>query len=80
MIALIQRILGAAKRAGIRAGIHCGSAEYAAKAIGWGFDLTTISGDSRLLAAASAASLESIRSLLCENSERLEPKGGGSGY
>lgn len=64
MIATIQRILATAKQAGIRAGLHCGTAEYAARAIEWGFDLTTISGDSRLLAAASASSLKQARELL----------------
>jgi 4-hydroxy-2-oxoheptanedioate aldolase len=64
MVELIRRILDEAKSAGIRAGIHCGSPEYAAKAIGWGFDLTTISGDSRLLALAAADSIESARTLL----------------
>ena len=65
---MIQRILAAAKGAGIRACLHCGTPEYAAKAIGWGFDLTTVSGDSRLLAAASAASVKSVRSLLAGSS------------
>ena len=28
-----------AAKAGIRAGLHCGTPAYAAKAVGWGFDL-----------------------------------------
>ena len=63
----------AAKRAGIRAGIHCGTPEYAAKAIGWGFDLTTISGDGRLLAAAASASVKRARELVGE----VAPEGKG---
>jgi 4-hydroxy-2-oxoheptanedioate aldolase len=77
MILVIQRILAAAKSAGIRAGIHCGTPEYAARAIGWGFDLTTVSGDSRLLAAASAASVKQTRSLLA--GDEGTPAGGDKG-
>ena len=51
MIALIKRILAACKTNGIRACLHCGTPDYAARAIDWGFDMTTVSGDSRLLAS-----------------------------
>lgn len=63
MVALIRRILAACKANGIRACIHCGTAEYAARAIGWGFDLTTVGGDSRFLAAAAGASVARWREL-----------------
>jgi 4-hydroxy-2-oxoheptanedioate aldolase len=63
MVAAIKRILAAAKGAGIKAALHCGTADYAAKAIGWGFNMTTVSGDSRLLAAAAAASVKRFREL-----------------
>lgn len=63
MVAAIKRILDAAKRAGVRAGLHCGTPDYAAKAIEWGFDMTTVSGNSRLLAAAAAASVKQFREL-----------------
>lgn len=63
MIAALHEILGACKRNGIRAALHCGTPEYAAKAIGWGFDMTTVSGDTRLLAAAAAASVQRFRDL-----------------
>lgn len=63
MVALIRRVQAACARNGIRAGLHCGSPDYAAKAIGWGFDLTTVSGDSRLLAGAAAASVGRWREL-----------------
>ena len=61
MIDVIKQILAAAKSHNIRAGIHCGTPQYAAKAIGWGFDLTTISGDVRLLAAGARASVNQTR-------------------
>lgn len=63
MVALIKRILAACKANGIRACIHCGTPDYAAKAIGWGFDLTTVGGDSRFLAAAAGASVARWREL-----------------
>jgi 4-hydroxy-2-oxoheptanedioate aldolase len=63
MVAAIQTILAAAKKAGIRAAIHCGTPDYAARAIGWGFDLTTVGGDSRFLAAAAGAAVASFRKL-----------------
>lgn len=63
MVAAIKAILKAAKNAGISAGIHCGTADYAAKAIGWGFDLTTVGGDARFLAAAAGAVVTRFRDL-----------------
>ncbi|MFT3689637.1 HpcH/HpaI aldolase family protein [Paenirhodobacter sp.] len=63
IIALIQRIRDACKANGIRACIHCGTPDYAARAIGWGFDLTTVGGDTRLLATAAAASVARWREL-----------------
>lgn len=61
MIELIKRIAQACKENGIHACLHCGTPEYAARAIGWGFELTTVSGDSRLLAAAAAESVATFR-------------------
>lgn len=63
MVGLIRRIVDVCKASGIRAGLHCGTSEYAAKAIGWGCDLTTVSGDVRLLAASAAASVAKWREL-----------------
>ncbi len=63
IIAALQRIVTACKAGGIRAALHCGSADYAARALEWGFDMTTVSGDTRLLASAAAASVERFRML-----------------
>ena len=60
----IRRILEACRKAGIIAGLHCGSAEYAARAVGWGFDLVTISSDARLMAAAANERIRNARSLI----------------
>lgn len=54
MIAALKDILVACKANGIRAALHCGTPECAARAMGWGYDMTTVSGDSRLLAAAAS--------------------------
>ena len=64
MIAVIKQILAASKKAGIHAVMHCGTPEYAAKAIGWGFDLVTISNDVRHLAGSAAASVGKARELI----------------
>jgi 4-hydroxy-2-oxoheptanedioate aldolase len=64
MIDVIKRILVAAKSQNIHAGIHCGTPQYAAKAVGWGFDLTTISGDVRLLAASAGVSVNQTHELI----------------
>jgi 4-hydroxy-2-oxoheptanedioate aldolase len=66
MIELIQRILAEAHGAGLKAALHCGSPEYAAKAVGWGFDLVTLLNDVRLLAGAAAAQVARTRALLGE--------------
>ena len=70
IVEAIQRILKAAHKAGIRAALHCGAPAYAARAIGWGFDLVTLSNDVRLLAGAAQASVASTRKLLGEQGAR----------
>jgi 4-hydroxy-2-oxoheptanedioate aldolase len=77
MIALIKRILAACKTNGIRACLHCGTPDYAARAIGWGFDMTTVSGDSRLLAAAASASVKKWRELTGHEARPRETVRGG---
>ena len=66
IIEVIQHILAEAKAAGIRACIHCATPEYAARAIGWGFDLTTVASDVNLLATGAAASVRKARQLVGE--------------
>ena len=72
MIAALQRIASACKEHGIRAALHCGTADYAVRAIGWGFEMTTVAGDSRLLAAAAAASVSRYRELVGQRSSQAE--------
>jgi 4-hydroxy-2-oxoheptanedioate aldolase len=64
MISALKEILAACKANKIRAALHCGTPDYAARAIAWGFDMTTVGGDSRLLAAAAGASVAKFRQLV----------------
>lgn len=66
MIEAIRAVLAAAKTAGIRAGLHCGSAAYAARAAEWGFDMVTLPNDVQLLARSAAADLREVRDLIGE--------------
>jgi len=78
MVEAIRHVLDVAHKAGIRAALHNGSAAYAAKAIGWGFDFVTVSNDVRLLAGAAQASVAEVRKLLGE--AVAADKGGPGGY
>ena len=64
MTEVIMKILEASKSAGIRAGIHCGSSAYAAKAIGWGFDFVTLSNDVRILVSGASGMVNEARALM----------------
>jgi len=66
----IQAVLKQAHAAGIRAALHCGTPDYAAKAAGWGFDLVTISNDVRLLAGAAQVSVATARKLIGERAQQ----------
>ena len=63
MIDALQRIVAACRANNIRAALHCGTPDYAARAIGWGFQMVTIGGDSRFLASAAAAAVAGFRKL-----------------
>ena len=77
MVEAIRRIVTSAHAAGIKAGLHCGTPAYAAKAIGWGYDLVTISNDVRLLAGAAQASVAATRKLLGEQTASAAPARSG---
>ncbi len=80
LVAVIRRVLDAAHGAGIRAGLHCGTPDYASQAIGWGFDLVTISNDVRLLAGAAGASVSRLRQLLGEAESAPAPAQTSTAY
>ena len=63
MIEAIKEIATACKSAGIRSALHCGTPGYASRAIDWGFNMTTVSNDVRLLASAAAADVQRFREL-----------------
>jgi len=50
----VDRILAAAKKAGLKAGMHGTSAEYAKEMIAKGFDFVTVISDENLLARGAA--------------------------
>lgn len=77
MIEAIRHILDRAHQAGIRAALHNGTPEYAARAVEWGFDLVTISNDVRLLAGAAQASVQKARALLDGSVATSAPAKGG---
>jgi 4-hydroxy-2-oxoheptanedioate aldolase len=79
MVEAIKTILDKAHKAGIRAALHCGTPTYAAKAVGWGFDLVTISNDVRLLAGAAQASVAQARQLI-DGAAVASPSKQSSGY
>ena len=64
IVKAINKILTAAHSADIYAAVHCGTPEYAAKAIGWGFNMVTISNDVQLLSNAASNSVDRTRELI----------------
>jgi 4-hydroxy-2-oxoheptanedioate aldolase len=54
VMAAVDKILAAAKRAGLKAGMHCTSADYAKLMIDKGFDFVTVISDENLLARGAA--------------------------
>lgn len=79
MIEAIREIRARAHEAGIRACLHCGSSAYAARAIGWGFDMVTLLNDVRLLAGAARGSVDEARALIGEQ-VRTEAPPKNAGY
>ena len=64
MIEAIQKIVAVAHENGIRAALHCGTPEYAARGVEWGFDMVTVGTDSAILAQGAAAVTKTFRSLI----------------
>lgn len=63
MIGHLQKIAAACQARGIVAGLHCGTPDYAHRAIGWGFRMVTVGGDTRFLSSAAAAAVAGFRNL-----------------
>jgi 4-hydroxy-2-oxoheptanedioate aldolase len=80
MIEATKNILVAAKKNNKIAALHCGSPEYAAKAINWGFNMVTISNDVRLLISASSSSVKKFRELSDSNDYEKKTKNDDGAY
>ena len=63
----IIRILEAAKKRNLLAGIHNGTVEYAKKVISIGFNLVTIGSDQRFMSAGAKNSIEKIKGIKKES-------------
>lgn len=61
VVAAIERILDAAMKHGIKAGIHCASAAYAQKMIARGFHFATVMSDNQGLIIAARTTLGALR-------------------
>jgi len=61
MLAIFDRVIAACGKRGLHAGIHTGSAAYAARAIGMGFRLVTLLNDVSLMAQAARSGVSAIR-------------------
>jgi len=72
MIEAIRRIQQACAAAGIRSGIHTGSADYAIRAADWNYDLVTLNSDTKLLDTAAADHVGSVRSQLKHSQSRID--------
>jgi 4-hydroxy-2-oxoheptanedioate aldolase len=64
MLEAIKRILDSAHAAGKKAGIHCGTPEYAARMSDLGFDMVALSTDLGMFSTASKSCLEATRRLM----------------
>ena len=61
MIDALQRIADAARSNGIHSALHCGTVDYAERGLEWGYDMVTIGGDVRFLAAAADQAVTAFR-------------------
>jgi 4-hydroxy-2-oxoheptanedioate aldolase len=61
MLAIYDRVIAECGKRGLYAGIHCGSAAYAVRAIKMGFKLVTITNDVSLMAMAAQSAVRAVR-------------------
>ena len=65
----ILRILEAAKKRNLLAGLHNGTAEYAQKMLNKGFNLVTVGSDSRYITAGAKFDLEKLKGIKVSKSK-----------
>lgn len=63
IVAALQRIAAVCQARGIIGALHCGTPDYAARALGWGYRMVTVGGDTRFLSAGAAAAVAEFRAL-----------------
>lgn len=63
IIDALKKIAAACQRRGVIAALHCGTPEYAHRAIGWGYRMTTVGGDTRFLSLGAAEAVAGFRTL-----------------
>jgi len=80
MIEATKNILAAAKKNNKIAALHCGTPEYAAKGVQWGFDMVTISNDVRLLISASSSSVKKFINLMNDYNTEIKSNKDSSSY
>ena len=80
MIEATKNILAAAKKNNKIAALHCGTPEYAAKGVQWGFDMVTISNDVRLLISASSSSVKKFGNLMDDGNTEIKSNKDSSSY
>ena len=80
MIEATKNILAAAKKNNKIAALHCGTPEYAAKGVQWGFDMVTISNDVRLLISASSSSVKKFKNLMNDDNTEIKSNKDSSSY
>ncbi len=61
ILTIYEKIVRETGKRGLAAGVHCGSAAYAKRAIGMGFKLVTINNDSGLLLTAAKQAVAEAR-------------------
>ena len=72
MIEAIKRIAQACRDHGKIAALHCGTSDYAARGIDWGYNMTTVASDARLMAAAASDSIARFRDLTGGKASKAE--------
>lgn len=72
MVEALQRIAAACQRNNIIAALHCGTPDYAVKALGWGFRMVTVGADVRFLTEAASTTVHSFRSLTAGSAAKPE--------
>ena len=75
MIAALQEIASACQRRGLIAALHCATAAYAARAIGWGYRMTTVGSDTQFLSTGAANAVEAFRIMMGDTAPVAGPKG-----